>query len=480
MYNSGIYINMEVDMKNKNNTVKRDVKKLIIPTISGMLVTFLFQLVDTYFIGKLGSSELAAIGFTYPIYIGMISIFMGLAVGTSASVGKVFGQNNKDRVKELTSTSIIMSLIVSIGFLGILFGFRHSVYEMLGATQEIFGKIDAYMVIIILGMPLLAMTLNAISGLRATGNALFPELVMGFGGIINIVLDYLLIFGYGSLKPMGIQGAALATVISWGLVFIVISMILIKNKMITFNIKIKQMISASNDIIKIALPAVGVQLITPISMGFITYFVAKQGDLSVAAFGIATKIESLSLTIVLALSIVIVPLAAKHYGAKEQNHFDYLVALAGKISSYWSVLVYIIIIFTSKMIAGIFTTSPEIIDMVSNYLLIVGLFYPFLGLTLVTNSLFNAVEEPKKSLTITLIKYIVVLMPAVIIGSQFGVIGIWIALGLTHLFGGLLARRFFFKWLSKVGSKVGSVKLIDEYTSDFKKIWNRWFKHSID
>lgn len=450
--------------------VRSDLKKLILPTLSGMLVTFMFQLVDTYFIGKLGEIELAAISFTYPIYIMIISVFMGLAVGVSASVGHSYGKGENNKIKSLTTSAIITTLLAAIVFNYVIYLFRENIYTLLGVAPSMFSVIDDYIVVILIGMPFLVVALNAIASLRSTGKALVPELIMALGGIINLILDYVLIFGAYNIKPMGIKGAALATVISWIFVSIIILLLLLKHKYYTFNLNFFD----SNKLIsKVALPAIGVQLITPVSMAIITKFVASKGELSVAALGIATKIESLSLTIILALSIVIVPLAAKHFAASNDNHFDEVIALAGKISSYWSFVLYIVILIFSKPIAAIFTSSPVIIDMVSKYLLIVGLAYPFIGITLVTNSLFNAVDKSKESLKITVIKYIFILVPAVFIGNNFGINGIWIALSVSNLVGGLYASKLFRKWLSSQNSSLNNVKLREEYKKDFKKIINK-------
>jgi len=456
------------------NPVKKEVQskliKMIIPALSGLIITFLFQLVDTYYIGQLGAIQLTAISFTYPIYIALISIFIGLATGVGAAVGKVFGEKNSHKVKEMTTVSILLAFIGSILVCFGAYFVRIPIYSLLGAKDSIIPYIDQYMTIIIIGFPALFIALSAMATLRATGKALIPDVVMGISGIINIVLDYYLIFGVGQIAPMGIKGAAVATVVSWIFVLIVMLCLLVKHKHVTLLISIRHMFNSASIILKIGIPAIGVQLITPVALGLMTKFVSYHGTDAIAAFGIATKIESLSLTLILAMGIVLVPITAQHYGANEKEHLDHIVVLSGKMSTYWSILLYIVIFFFSKSIASIFTDSQEIIDIVATYLKIMGISYPLYGITLITNSLFNAVEKSIQSLKITIVKYVIILVPALFIGNYWGLNGLWLTIMTTHILGGLFASNLFRSWLKEQGSAIAEANLWSEYSNDFKRL----------
>lgn len=457
------------------NTIKINVRKnllrFLLPTLSGMLVTFLFQLVDTFFIGKLGTVELTAIGFTYPLYTGMISVFMGLSAGIGAAVGQAVGEKDINKIRSMTTAGFILSAITSIAVSAILYMLRYPIYTLLGASVEIMTYIDAYMGVIIMGAPLLAITINLIASLRATGKALLPEILMGIGGLINLVLDYLLIFGTKNIPAMGIRGAAVATVLSWLIILIMIMVVAIYNRL--FDTKISAFTKSSSKIFAIALPAIGVQMIIPFAIAVMTSFIAQFGPDAIAAFGIATKIETLGLTLILSLSVILVPIMANHYGASEQKHMDQVIILSGKISTYWSVILYLLFFLFARSIAGIFTTSASIIEIVRQYLLIIGLSYPLYNIATLTNSLFNAVNQSKKSLSITLVKYIVVLIPALYVGRLFGLHGLFIALATTHVIGGLIASYSFKKWLREEKSELADANLFNEYSSDIKSLFKK-------
>ncbi len=464
---------------NIKKEVRSSLIKMLIPAMSGMIMTFLFQLVDTYFIGQLGSTELTAVSFTYPIYFAMISIFMGLAVGVGATVGKAFGENDQLKVKELTLTSLILSIIIGISLSAFIYQTRYSLYATLGASTHLFEFIDSYLIVIFAGMPALMIALIGMSSLRATGKALVPDLVMGIGGLINLVLDYILIFGTPTIPAMGIRGAAIATVISWLFVMFIIMIFLIFKGPLKTKGHTLHFVKRSLSILHIGLPAIGVQLVVPLAIGFMTRYVSAFGPESVAAFGIATKIESLSLTLILAMSIVLVPMTAQRYGAKEKQHLDEIVALSGKTAIYWSLFLYMVILLLSEQIASIFTDNEAIIRSVKSYLIILGFSYPMFGITHITNSFFNAVGQPMQALKITVIKYTVILIPLLHLASYFDLNLIWLAISLSNILGGLIASKLFKKWLTQENSIHANANLLKEYTNDFRHLKNKLFSKSI-
>ena len=448
------------------NTIKIDVKKsikrMILPTLSGMLVTFLFQLVDTYFIGRLGTGALTAVSFTYPLYLGLISLFIGLSSGIGAMVGQAFGEEDVHKTSELTFAGILLASISALIIVGIALVSRFSVYDLLGASRNLHPLIDAYMYIMILGMPLIMVALNMMAALRSTGRVVLPEVLMAISGLINLVLDWVLILGFGPIKPMGVQGAAVATVISWFFVFSSMLILLIKERLIRTS-TVKVIVGRAIEIAKIGIPASGIQLINPVAVALMTAVIASESSEAVAAFGIAMKIESLGLAVVTALSVILVPLMAKHFGAKEKDHMDQLVALSGKISVFWSLGLLAVLMVFGKGIAGIFTEDKTLIDLIYRYMIIVGFSYSLYSIGNITLSLLNAVGESLLGLKLILLKQGMLLIPFLFIGRFFGVMGIFISISLTHIIGGILIGNKFNKWLREHASKVADVNLINEY-----------------
>ncbi len=467
-----------------NNLLHRPVRASIISMIApasfGMLLTFLFQLVDTYFIGKLGSTELAAIGFAYPVYLLIVSLFMGIAAGISAAVGKSLGEENAEKASFLTTISqfAFMFLTLGIGVLG--FYTISMVFALLGAATTTLPMIADYMEIIYIGMFALVGTLVGNASLMSKGIMVQSTIIMAIGGICNGLLDYLLIFGMGPFPRLELQGAALATVISWLLTLVLMTALLIKEKLWSLKniLNLQKIKTGLGEILLVGLPAVAAQVLNPIAITVITALVAKYGDKAVAAYGIAIRIESLGLTGILALSVILTPLVAQNFGAKIRERLDQLIVYAGKLNVYWSVAFYLLLLGLAGAMTSIFTDDLAVIGYTKTYFRIVGISFAAYGLTLTTTSFFNGVYQPKASLRITLIKSLMLTIPLTFIGSWFRLEGIWVGIALANFIGVFVADKALSKWLLTNNSDLYGVNRVQAYMDDFKLLKQQIFGKS--
>jgi len=448
---------------------------MIVPVAIGMLTTFTFQLADTYFIGKLGTRELAAVSFAYPVYFLIVSLFIGVSSGVSSSVGKAIGENNTKKAKTLVTVSQLFFMLITL-IIGIAGYFSTKpVFSLLGASADNLLIVTNYMEIIYLGMFALVGTLIGNSALMAKGIMIESTLVMIIGGVVNLVLDYLFIFGSGQIPAMGLKGAALATVISWGITLFLMNGLLIKENLLSFASfnSVKEIIKGIKEILTIGMPAVAAQILNPIAIAVITRMVANYGDRTVAAYGIVTKIESLGLTGILSLSAILTPVVAQNFGAKIQHRLDEILVYSWKITVYWCVILYIILFFFSGMIGSVFNDHPEIIQNIKYYFLIVGISFPWFGLALIRASFFNGVYQPKESLRLTLIKSMALTIPLVIIGSFIGITGIWMGLAISNIASAIYADKLLTSWLIKNNSSLPGHSRLSFFIDDFKKLKNR-------
>ncbi|WP_028022494.1 MATE family efflux transporter [Enterovibrio calviensis] len=460
--------------------IRRALLTMAAPTAVGMLLTFLFQLVDTYFIGQLGVNELTAISFSYPIYILIIGLFMGLSTGVSAAVGKLLGEGNTPRAASLIAIAIISVSVVAIlvGVLGTTF--LHSSFSLLGTPAGLSHLVSEYMLPLYTGLALLAAVLVGNAALMAKGVMIKPMLVMGIGGLINLVLDYVLIFGLGDIPAMGLSGAAWATVISWFIMLILMILLLIREELIALPRNVKS-IDIKN-VLSLSIPAVAAQILTPISVAIITRIVSGFGDNAVAAYGIVARIESLALTGILALSVIITPLVAQNYGAafgenKSESRIsplrlDNIVALSGRMTVYWGMVVYVALLLLGKPIIGLFTDNADIIQIGYLYIAIVGLSFPAFGLVLITSSFFNGVQKPIISLKLTLVKALLFSVPFALIGALFSAPYIWIGLAIANISGAIYAKALLDKWLTEHQSSLteDEASIVGDYLNDMKAI----------
>lgn len=270
-----------------NGPIGLTLKNMTIPVIFSMILLMTFGMVDTFFVGLLGTEQLAAISFTFPVTFTIISMNIGLGIGTSATVARLLGSKDACNAHMVGSGALTLATIISVAVALLGWLFLEPIFGLLGAGQEHMGYIKDYMDVWFLAGVFLAFPMVGNSVLRANGDTKTPSLVMGLGGLINAVLDPILIFGFGPVPAMGIQGAALATMIAWAIgSFYILYLLAIKRNLILPRLlKLSEFKVACTDILKIAIPAAGSNMLTPIANGVMTSIVATYGSAAVATWG---------------------------------------------------------------------------------------------------------------------------------------------------------------------------------------------------
>lgn len=433
-----------------NKPIRQTLLAMTATTACGMLITFLFQLVDTYFIGQLGNEYLAAVSFSFPIYFFIISAFIGLSAGVSSTVGRALGARDVEQAAILVVLALVLFIFLS-AVLG-LFGFFtiSPVFKLLGADSQMIPLIGEYMQVIYLGMFALVGTLIANAALMAKGMVVKTTAVMALGGLVNAVLDYFWIFGHGPFPAWGLKGAACASVVSWCVTFAIMMLLLYRNKLFDFSLfqflfdtKSKAYI---RHILAISSPVVLAQVLNPVLVAVITRLSASYGNEAVAAYGVASRIQSLGLSVVLALSVVITPFAAQHYGAGMKNNLKEILRLSISTTLLWSGLFYVVLLFTAPVLVSVFTDSEITISLASDYFHIVGISYPAFGMVLVSCGFFNGIQKPRLALALTIGSYLVLSMPLVSLGALHSLNAMWVGLVIANLFGLLLAGYLLKRW----------------------------------
>ena len=217
-------------MKKRNkNLIEGDIKKQLFnlawPMFLGMMGIVVFNLVDTYFVGKLGVHQLAAMSFSFPVIMLINSLSQGIGIGTSSLISRNIIATSRNKVKLMASRALLLGVIVVVIFVMVGMFTILPTFTALGAKDDILKYVYDYMSIWYLGVPFVVFPMIGNNIVRATGDTFTPGMIMVSSGIVNVILDPLLIFGYGPFPEMGIKGAALATVIARSTSFVVIIII---------------------------------------------------------------------------------------------------------------------------------------------------------------------------------------------------------------------------------------------------------------
>ncbi|MCG5056958.1 MAG: MATE family efflux transporter [Limnoraphis sp. WC205] len=415
---------------------------LTLPMVWGVFSVIAFDLADTYFVGKLGTPQLAAMSFAFPVFMVMGSLAIGLGTGAASVISRAIGEGDRDRVQRLTTNSLTLSLFI-VGIV-ILIGLStiDPLFKLLGASPEVISYIREYMKIWYPGMIFLVVPMVGNSALRAAGDTTIPSLIMTFAALMNVGLDPLFIFGWGFIPAMGLKGAAIATVIGRSLTFITsLTVLHFRERMILWSLScLRNFWDCWKEILYVGLPAASTNMITPISIAIITSLLAGYSPETVAGFGISSRIESFAMIVFMALSSTIGPFVGQNWGAKlygrvhRSLHLSYLFCIG------FGVFVAVILFATSSQVIRIFDTNPEVVNTATRYLTIVPISYGTKGIFLAACAAFNALGKPFPAVVLTLSRMVVLYVPLAYLGNWlFGLNGIFAAACVSNLIVGLTA-----------------------------------------
>lgn len=414
--------------------------KLTLPLVGGIFAIIAFNLADTYFVGQLGTQELAAMSFTFPVVSAFGSLSMGLGIGASSIIARAIGEGEQSRVQRLTTNSLSLGLVIVGVFIVCGLLTIDPLFSALGASPEILPLVRDYMQIWYLGVIFLVIPMIGNSAIRAAGNTITPSIIMTIAAGVNIALDPIFIFGLGGVPRLELQGAALATVISRALTLAATLFFLyFKENLLCFvRPRLSELLRCWQDILKIGLPAAMTSMITPISIGIITRLLSGYGKEAVAAFGVASRVESFALLVLLALAASMGPFVGQNWGAKAYSRVHRALQISFQFCLFWGVLMAAVLAPMGGWLVGLFNNNPDVVAIAALYLLIVPITYAPAGIIQVSSSTFNALGKPLPSVIMTSVRMFILYIPLAYIGdSLLGITGIFAATALSNLLTGI-------------------------------------------
>lgn len=415
---------------------------LTLPMMLGIISMVAFNLIDTFFVGKLGEKELAALSFTFPVIMVVFSIIQGLGIGATALIAKSIGQNNWKKAARETTDSIALTLLLTGAFVIIGLLTIDPTFRLLGADGEIATLSKEYMRIWFFALFFVSVPFVGNSAIRATGDAKTPTYIMLFAVLVNAILDPILIFGYLGFPALGLRGAAIATAISRGLTMIFSFYILIRrDKLITFEIPSREVLAGCwKSILYIALPSGLARLVVPIATGVITAILAGYGSFAVAAYGVGSRIEFLANSIIFALAASIGPFVGQNLGKGELSRVRNGVRISNRFALLWGLVSWGLLAIGSHFIASIFNDNEEVIYTVQLFLWIVPAGFGLQGVLSIINSNLNTINKPLQASGVIVVQMLVLGLPLIYLGRALDDIrGIFIGIALMYALGGILS-----------------------------------------
>ncbi|USD40919.1 MATE family efflux transporter [Vibrio sp. SCSIO 43135] len=421
-------------------------RQMTIPMIFGMVAILMFNLVDTFFISLLGTDALAAISFTFPVTFAVNCITMGIGMGLSTSIGRLLGQGDTQDAARFSSHGLLLAvlLVACASFIGL-----HTIeplFRILGAEQHLIPLIEQYMVVWYWTIPLLVIPMAGNSAIRATGDTKTPAKIMMLAGIINGVLDPLLIFGYGPFPELGIQGAAIASALSWFGALCGSLYVLIKREKLLTLPSPRALLNDWQQILKIGTPAALSNAMNPLSGALLMIMLASHGTAAVAAYGAAQRVESILILVLMSLTSALTPFMAQNLGANNPQRSFAGLFLSMRFSIVFQLLIFIMMIPLSIPLSALFSQEQAVGDLLWHYLLVVPFSYGFQGIVMMLVSGLNALHQPLKAFQWSFMRLFVFTLPAAWLGSMlYDIEGLFIGIAVGNILGGVLGYLYALK-----------------------------------
>jgi putative MATE family efflux protein len=435
--------------------VSKSIVSLMLPIMIGMVALMSYSLADTYFVAQIGTLELAAMSFTFPVNFIVGAIAMGIGTGVSSIVSRLFGKDEMGAVQRIATHAMLLAAILGIGVTILGLTTIYPLFTLLGADETTLPLIERYMSIYYYGGMFLVIPMIGNSVMRASGDAKTPAKIMSTAAVLNVILDPILIFGWDifGIPALGLEGAAIATVMAnVGTALASVGIIVFRDRLIRLKTEdLKLLWQSWTEIMHIGIPSMTSSLIAPMTTAFITWQVSAFGQESVAGFGVASRVEGLAMLCLMALSASIAPFTGQNYGRGNYERVKDGIRFAYRFALVYGLVIAVLMFGLSPYIAAAFTDDPIATEATVMHMRMVPWSYLGLGAGMISVSAFNAIGKPMPAMWISLTRTILVYAPmAFLLAWWIGLFGVFLAAFIANLSSGSLGfiwfRAVFFNW----------------------------------
>ena len=381
-------------------------RKVTIPASVGSLFQTFYNLVDTWFAGKISAEAIGAIAKSFPIYFTIIAVGVGIGAATNAMIGNSIGEK-KERVASMyVAQSLIFALVISI--LVTIFGLNASNFLLgvMGSDTAGIVLTREYLDIIFYGTFIVLIQISLNGTLNAQGDTKSYRNVLIFSFFLNIFLNPLFIWGYGIVPAFGIAGLAIATVISQliGTIYLAYKVNNCKIreylKLVCFIPKFEYL----NPLTRQSVPVMFSMLFIGVGIFNILYFIGQFGDLATAGYGAALRVEQVFLLPVIGLNTAVLSIGGQNFGAKAYDRIRELYTKALFFGSSFMAVAGIILFFGAEFFVSLFTDNQIAIKHGAIYLKVAALIGPIYPVFFITTAVFQAVKKPLYSLYLSILR----------------------------------------------------------------------------
>lgn len=434
--------------------------KFSIPIIISMLVSELYNMVDTIFIGRsVGAHGIGALVLVFPIQRIIIALSVMIGIGSSTAFSRANGENNIEKSKKVIESGFTLSCLIMIPLTILTYFFSEEILLALGASKQILPYAKDYLSIIIFGSTFLSLTIFTSNIMISLGNSKISIISTSIGAIFNIIIDYILVVKMGK----GVRGAAIATALSQiaGFAFAYYHLRKIKKQYkigLGFHLDKKIVLP----ILLVGLSAFVIEAEDGIVMAVMNNLLLNTvGDSAIVVLGVISKIYMFLFITMFGISSAMQPIAAYNVGAKDYKRLKEVMKKTTIYASMTSVILWALGIIFSAQLISIFVKDPKIIkDSILAFRIMISVF-PIISIYYVSIFYFQAIGQARYSVTVSIVRQLLIMLPlSIILVKLFnmGAMGVWISFPISDIISALLAIYLIRKESYKLNIKVKKQK----------------------
>lgn len=405
--------------------IGRLLTSMSVPAMLSMLVQSMYNIVDSYFVSKLGGEAFEAVSIAFPMQMLVLAFAVGVGIGTNSLIARKLGEGKVDEATVTARTGLFLAIVNAVIFVVIGFVFSGPFISMFSDNPEVISLGTTYLTIVTIGSAGMFIEILCSKTLQATGNMLIPMISQLIGAILNIILNPILIFGLFGLPSLGIAGSAVATVISQlAAMTYVITMFRVKSHDIHLTLhglKVKKENVIA--IYKVGAPAIVMNTIASVTITSLNFILMSFSEAAVSILGIYFKLQSFVLMPVFGLTQGAMPIMGYNFGANKKKRFYHTFYLSTAVAFVIMLIgLFIFQVFPDKLLS-VFGQNTE---MGIHALRVISICFIPAAFGIILATMFQAIGHGFKSLVMSLLRQLVLLLPcAIIFARLFGLNAVW-------------------------------------------------------
>ena len=416
---------------------------LSLPGMASMTTMALYNIIDTFWVAKLGHEAIAALTIVLPYHLLVIAISVGSGIGINALVSRRFGERDIEVTNRIAGQVFPISVFFGLIFIVAAVFLTRQILTADGATADIMQFATQYLVIISFGAPFIIFSISTNNLLRGSGDAFRPMIFMIAASVVNIILDPLLIFGIGPFPEMGVRGAAFATVISQGLGAGLSFSYIVFTRRSAYRLRLHHLRPdwlIIKDIYRVGLPAVVMEFSESLVFAIYNNTLSRYGSIALAAGGLSMRITDLMLMPIFGASGGLLPIIGYSLGAHLWGRLWRVVAIASVSLFSIMAVATVAMEITAPLIVGLFTRDWQLVAIAVPAMRIILSSLAIMGSAVLFITTFQGLAKGREALVLSLVRQLVFFVPILLVLPRLlGLTGVWLALPLSDFFGFIVA-----------------------------------------